>query len=119
MLSVEPILERTFLMSGTAAVPGRLVGLLLVDVVVLVTVEEVLMRGFRGTRGFFSVVVVVPVLEESMADLVATVRVRATPAVLRVLLVLGLLESVAEVMSWISKPFIVLFCFYCSILKHF
>ena len=83
MLSVEPILERTFLtfLSGVDAVPWAGGGVCCCWKWwswVAVVVEGVVVRGARGTRGFFSVVVVVPVLEERRAGLVATVRVRAT-----------------------------------------
>lgn len=89
MLSVEPILERTLRTSG--AVAGRAV---LREAVVAVVEEAA--RGARGTGGFFSGPV--PVAEDGVAGLAAVVRVReavvvVVEAVLRVVVVLGLLES--------------------------
>lgn len=89
MLSVEPILERTLRTSG--AVAGRAV---LREAVVAVVEEAA--RGARGTGGFFSGPV--PAAEDVVAGLAAVVRVReavvvVVEAVLRVVVVLGLLES--------------------------
>lgn len=58
MLSVDPILERTFLMSGAGVELGRVAG---VRAVVLAVVE--LGRGTRGTSGFFSAAAAVVLLE--------------------------------------------------------
>lgn len=90
MLSVEPILERAFRMSGAAAVPGRAAVL----EVVVVVVKEVA-RVARDTGGFFSGAV--PVVEDGVAGLAAVVRVRDAAAVgaklLVVVVVLGLVAS--------------------------
>lgn len=89
MLSVEPILERAFRMSGAGAVPGR-------AVVLEVVVEEVA----RAARGSFSGTV--PAVEDGVAGLAAVVRVRDAAVVeaeLRLVVVvvvvvfLGLVES--------------------------
>lgn len=85
MLSVEPILERTFRMSG--AVPGRLV---VVFVVVVVLVVEEVARGVRGAAGFFSA-------DEGVAGLDVVVRGRGAAVVVvvvRGVVVLGLVASV-------------------------
>lgn len=78
-------------MSGSGAVPGRAVGLG-VALAVVVAVG----RWVRGPRGFFSAAVAVA--EDSVAGLVAVVRVRDAAVVEVVLLevvevVLGLVES--------------------------
>lgn len=87
-MSVEPILERAFRMSGAGAVPGR-------AVVLEVVVEEVA----RAARGSFSGTV--PAVEDGVAGLAAVVRVRDAAVVeaeLRLVVVvvvvfLGLVES--------------------------
>lgn len=92
MLSVEPILERALRMSGPGAVLGRAV-VLEAAVVVEAVVEEAA-RETRGTGGFFSGTE--PVVEEGVAGLAAVVRVREAAVVeaeLRVVVVLGLVES--------------------------
>lgn len=108
MLSVEPILERTLRTSGAGAVPGR--AAVLEEVVVVVAAVEVAARGARGTAGFFSDTV--PEVEDGVAGLAAVVRVReavvvAAAPVLRVVVVLGLVESAAEVfrvLGFFSSP---------------
>lgn len=104
MLSVEPILERTLRMSGAGAVPGRAVAL----EVVVVVVEEEVVRAARGTAGFFSGTV--PVVEEGVAGLAAVVRVRDAAVVeaelrLVVVVVLGFVESAGGrvIQSFIAK----------------
>lgn len=81
-------------MSGSGAVPGRAVGLVMALAVVDAVGRGV--RGPMGPRGFFSAAVAVA--EDSVADLVAVVRVRDAAVVEVVLLevvevVLGLVES--------------------------
>lgn len=97
MLSVEPIFERAFRMSG--AVPGRAVVFEAVVVVVAVVVEEKV-RVVRDVAGFFSAPV--PAVEEGVAGLAVAVRVREAEVVetellaaaaVVVALVLGLVES--------------------------
>lgn len=89
MLSIETILERTFLTSGARAVAGRL----LVLVVVLVVVVE-LARGARGTGGFLSGTVLV-VLLVVLEGLLVRVRVALLLVMVDGLAVvdLGLVES--------------------------
>lgn len=90
MLSVEPILERTFLTSGVGAVAGRL----LVLVVVLVVAVVELARGARGTGGFLSGTVLVMLLVV-VAGLVVRVRAGVLPVTVDGLAVvdLALVES--------------------------
>lgn len=91
MLSVEPILERALRTSGAGAVLGRAVVL---EVVVVVAVVEEVVLVVRGTAGFFSGTV--PLVEDGVAGLAAVVRVRDAAVVeaeLRVVVVLGLVES--------------------------
>lgn len=89
MLSVEPILERTFLTSGAGAVAGRVLVLAVVEVVVELAL------GARGTGGFLSGTVPV-VLLVVVVGLV--VRVRAVVLLVMVdglaVADLGLLGSV-------------------------
>lgn len=100
MLSVDPILERTFRMSGAVVVRVVLVR----AVVVVVVVEAG--RGVRGAAGFFS-----PAVEETVLGLVAVGRGRAAAAleaagVVRVVVGLGLAESVEvfSALGFFSSP---------------
>lgn len=95
MLSVEPIFERAFRMSG--AVPGR-AAVFEAVVVALAVVAEEEVRVVRDVAGFFSAPV--PAVEEGVAGLAVAVRVREAEvvemellAVVVVALVLGLVES--------------------------
>lgn len=95
MLSVEPIFERAFRMSG--AVPGRAAVFEAVVVALAVVVEEEV-RAVRDVAGFFSAPV--PAVEEGVAGLAVAVRVRDAEVVVTellaavvVALVLGLVES--------------------------
>lgn len=93
MLSVEPIFERAFRMSG--AVPGRAAVFEAVVVALAVVVEEEV-RAVRDMAAFFSTPV--PAVEEGVAGLAVAVRVREAEVVETELLavavvVLGLVES--------------------------
>lgn len=96
MLSVEPIFERAFRMSG--AVPGRAAAFEAVVVALAVVVEEEV-RAVRDVAAFFSVPV--PAVEEGVAGLAVAVRVREAEvmeaellaAVVAAAAVLGLVES--------------------------
>lgn len=91
MLSVEPILERTFLTSEVGAVAGRL---LVLAVVLAVVVVVELARVARGTGGFLSGTVLV-VLLVAMVGLVVRVRGAVLFVIVDGLAVidLGLVES--------------------------
>lgn len=111
MLSVEPILERTFRISGAGAAPGR--------AVVLAVREEVfeeVVRAVRVTRGFFSGTV--PVVEDCVASLVVVVRGRDAVVLdteLRVVVeveVLGLVESAGGRVNHFYHLFSTLYIYY-------
>lgn len=94
MLSVEPIFERAFRMSG--AVPGRAAAFEAVVVAVAVAVEEEV-RVARDVAGFFSAPA--PAVEEGVAGLAVAVRVREAEVVETELLAVAVVAAAALVLG--------------------